>query len=119
MDGRGAGRQDADSASTSRARSTSHTTSRQHKLPNADRASNLSCMEIADSARKHGIADEDIQHAIGLPMRYVAEEGETDRILIIGPDRTGRPLELIVIDLDGDATVIHAMSLRRKFYRYL
>ena len=43
-----------------------------------------------------------------------------DRIGFIGVDRSGRHLELVVLDPDGDEpTVIHAMALRPKFYRYL
>lgn len=74
-------------------------------------------MEIAGSARRHGVDDEDIRHAVRVPFRRV-RQGD-DRVLIIGPDRTGRLLEVVVIDPEGDPAVIHAMSLRRKFYDYL
>lgn len=74
-------------------------------------------MEIAESARAHGVADEDIRHAVRIPFRRVAQG--TDRVLIIGPDRVGRLLEVVVIDPEDDPAVIHAMPLRRKFYRYL
>lgn len=51
-------------------------------------------MEIGSSARKHG-DDEDIQHAWADAMRLVEYDymGE-DRLLVIGPDRHGRLLEL-------------------------
>jgi hypothetical protein len=42
-----------------------------------------------------------------------------DRLLIIGPDRTGRLLEVVVIDPERDPAVIHAMPLRRKFYDHM
>lgn len=75
-------------------------------------------MEIADSARKHGVADADILHAIAVPMRQI-RQGE-DRVLIIGADRGGRLLEVVVIDPDtDDPAVVHAMALRRKFHRFL
>ncbi len=75
-------------------------------------------MEIADSARKHGIADADIRHAIQIPFRTVAHGN--NRVLIIGPDIRGRLLEIVVLDPDSDEpAVIHAMPLRRKFYDYL
>lgn len=75
-------------------------------------------MEIADSARKHGIADADIWHAYRVPFRRIHQHDERD--LIIGADRNGRLLELVVIYDDGDpAAVIHAMELRRSFYRFL
>lgn len=73
-------------------------------------------VEIADSARKHGITDQDILHAIQVPFREI-QQG--DRLLIIGADRTGRLLEIVVLDPDDEPTVIHAMPLREKFYRYL
>ena len=75
-------------------------------------------MDIADSARKHGVLDEDILHAIRLPIRLVPGPG---RDLVIGADRTGRLLEVVVIDddEDGEPIAIHAMPLRPKFYPYL
>ena len=56
-------------------------------------------MEIADSARKHGIADEDIRHAVRVEFRAISQG---DRLLIIGADRAGRLLEIVVLDPDGD-----------------
>lgn len=75
-------------------------------------------MDIADSARKHGVLDEDILHAIRLPIRVVPGAG---RDLVIGADRTGRLLEIVVLDDDpeDEPIVIHAMLLRPKFYPYL
>ena len=37
----------------------------------------------------------------------------------IGADRSGRLLEVVVLDDDGQPVVIHAMVLRRKFYDQL
>jgi hypothetical protein len=71
-------------------------------------------MEIADSARKHGVEDDDIRHAVRHAVRAVLHG---DRILYIGPDRTARLLEVIV--LDDEDVAIHAMQLRPKFYDYL
>jgi len=56
-------------------------------------------VEIADSARKHGVRDEDIDHAVGNPLRVIAGEG---RDLVIGADRSGRLLEVVVLDDDPD-----------------
>lgn len=73
---------------------------------------------IADSARKHGVADEDMLHALRLPLRLV-RQGD-DRVLYIGADADGRLLEIVVLDAESDEpAVIHAMPLRPKFYRYL
>ncbi len=72
-------------------------------------------MEIADSARKHGIADVDIVHAVRNAIRVVSQD---DRDLYIGADRSGRLLEVVIL---GKRTpvAVHAMVLRRKFYDQL
>jgi hypothetical protein len=82
------------------------------------RQGNLVVVEIADSARKHGVADEDIEHAVRNPLRVVPGIG---RDLIIGAGRSGQLLEVVVLDDDPEeeAVVIHAMRLREKFHDYL
>ena len=76
-------------------------------------------MEIAGSARKHGIADRDILHAIAVPLRQI-RQGDGDRVLIIGADVAGRLLEVVVLDPDSEEpVVIHAMEVRRTFRRFL
>jgi hypothetical protein len=76
-------------------------------------------MQVADFARKHGIADADIEHAVRMQLRAVRQSA--DRTLLIGADRTGRLLELVLLDAtDAEpACVIHAMELRPKFYKFL
>lgn len=75
-------------------------------------------VQIADSARKHGVLDEDILHALRNPLRVVAGSG---RDLIIAADRAGRLLEVVVLDDDPteEPVVIHAMLLRPKFRNHL
>lgn len=73
-------------------------------------------MEIADNARKHSVADEDIEHAVRNAIRVVSQG---DRDLYIGADRTGRLLEVVTLDDDGQPVAIHAMALRPKFYEHL
>ena len=77
-------------------------------------------MEVTPSARKHGVEDADIQHAWRNAMRLVEYEylGE-DRLLVIGPDRQGRLLELVAVPAQAPVRVIHADRLRPKFYDYL
>lgn len=91
----------------------------QLRLRYRPRLSNISCVEIADSARRHGIADADIRHAMRMPMRYIRQSN--DRVLVLAPDRNGRILELVVLDAtdDEDEVVIHAMPMRPKFQRFL
>jgi len=80
-------------------------------------------MEIRDSARRHGIADPDIQHVIDNAVAAGPVETNVDQIdgvLYIGPDRRGRMLEVITVDdLDDGEVVIHAMKLRNAYERYL
>ena len=73
-------------------------------------------MEIADSAHRHGISDADILSALRAEFRTYRQG---DRLLVIGADTSGRLLELVVLDPNEDAVVIHAMPLRRKFYDLL
>jgi len=70
-------------------------------------------VEIAQSARRHGVADQEIRAAVSVPLRVVRQGG--DRVLVIGADSAGRLLEVVVLD----PVAIHAMPLRPKFYRYL
>lgn len=45
---------------------------------------------------------------------------DDDLTMLIGPARDGTPLEIGVLDLNGDdAVVIHAMRLRPKFYQFI
>ena len=60
-------------------------------------------VEIHRSARRHGVDDDDITHAIA--HRLVIDDlgEEPDRWLVIGPDRAGNLLEIVVlISSDGD-----------------
>lgn len=68
------------------------------------------------TARKHGVADLDIEHAVRNAIRVVSQG---DRDLYIGADRAGRLLEVVVLDDDGEPVAIHAMALRRTFYKLL
>jgi uncharacterized DUF497 family protein len=77
-------------------------------------------VEIAESARKHRISDRDIEHAVKHPVRIVPRDNNyADRLLVIGPDTTGRLLEVVVVPADDPQRVIHADVLRSKFYDYL
>lgn len=71
---------------------------------------------IADSARKHGVSDKDMLHAA---RHAIAEVGQGDRVLLIGAGCDGSLLEVVVLDPDTEPVLIHAMTLRPKFYTYL
>lgn len=77
-------------------------------------------MEIHPSARHHGVADEDVLHAVEYSL-VVDDIGEDpDRWLVIGPDRAANLLEIIVvITAEGDELIIHAMPLRALYRKLL
>ena len=75
-------------------------------------------MRIGGPAWKHGVPEPDIHHAIRLAIRRVTMD--EDLTMLIGPTEQGVLLEIGVLDIDGDdPVVIHAMQLRRKFYKFL
>ena len=72
-------------------------------------------VEIAKSARRHGLRDEDILHAVALLQVVVDVEADSRRpkVLVIGPDRAGNLLELIAVELTGERLLVfHVMPLR-------
>jgi hypothetical protein len=77
-------------------------------------------VEIHSSARRHGIADDDILHAIEHSL-VVDDLGEDpDRWLVIGPDRASNLLEVVVlVTAEGDELIIHAMPLRAAYRKLL
>jgi hypothetical protein len=79
-------------------------------------------VEIHPSARKHGVADADIRHAVA----HRLYEGELDedehprRVLYLGPDRAGNLREIVAIERDdGSELAIHAMKMQRKYEQLL
>ena len=75
-------------------------------------------MEIHPSARKHGIADEDIEHAAAYAM--VIEDQDDDMRLYLGPARTADLLEVVtIVRDDGSELAIHAMKMRARYRRLL
>lgn len=73
-------------------------------------------MDIEPSARKHGVADDDMIHAFRTHWKAY-ETDDPGVTMFIGPTRSGDPLEVgVVIDDDG-AAIIHAMRARPKFLK--
>ncbi len=71
-------------------------------------------MEIHPSARRHGIADEDMEHAV--PHAMAIDDQGDDTRLYLGPARNTDLLEVVtIIRDDGSDLVIHAMKMRRKY----
>jgi hypothetical protein len=70
---------------------------------------------IAESARKHGVSDEDMLHAYAHPFRvFDLDEGFT---MIIGPNRTAIIFEVGVVEGVNASVIVHAMRAREKFLR--
>jgi uncharacterized DUF497 family protein len=73
-------------------------------------------VEIADSARKHGISDDSIVHAWenAIKLAEFEYDGE-ERLFVIGPDSSGNLL-LVAVPMVEPTRIIHADRLRPKFY---
>jgi hypothetical protein len=65
---------------------------------------------IADSARRHDLADEDIRHAWRnqLGAKYY-DDGFT---MAVGPSRSADLLEVGTVDADDGLVIVHAMRVR-------
>jgi hypothetical protein len=75
-------------------------------------------VEIHPSARKHGVDDGDIEHAIENAMSIDDQDDETR--LYLGPARDAELLEVVtIVREDGSELVIHAMKMRPKYRRLL
>lgn len=75
-------------------------------------------VEIHSSARKHGVGDEDIEHAVENAMSI--DDQEDDTRLYLGPARDAELHEVVTISReDGSELVIHAMKMRPKYRRLL
>ncbi len=74
---------------------------------------------IIGSARRHGVPDDDIRHAmdhLAFMDNDADAEAGIDAVLALGPDRAGLPLELaLVVGDDGNVVVVHAMRMRAKY----
>jgi len=72
---------------------------------------------IEQTARKHGVTDDDMRHAIThrLHVSELPTDDDSERVLVLGPDRAGNPLELVALLVDDGAVVIHAMALRARY----
>ncbi len=70
---------------------------------------------IAESARRHGISDEDMLHAYAHPIRvFELEEGLT---MVIGANNAAILIEVGVVDGTVAPVIVHAMKARDKFLR--
>ena len=68
---------------------------------------------IASSARKHGIVDEDMLHAVRNAIRV--EDLGDGLTMFTGPARDATLLEVGVADSDSGPVIVHADTARRKY----
>ena len=73
------------------------------------------------SARRHGVADDDIRHAIVHAVHSDDIDPEPPvRRLHLGPDRSGNMLEVVTLHFDdGGVLAIHAMKMTKQYWRLL
>lgn len=76
-------------------------------------------VEIRPSARKHGVSDDDIRHAIDNATAAITRPEQPDFTMLIGPDASARLLEVGIIETDDQDYVIHAMTARNKYLAML
>jgi len=75
-------------------------------------------VQIHSSARKHGVDEKDIRHAIENAMAI--DDQDDDTRLYLGPARNTELLEVVtLVRQDGSELVIHAMTMRPKYRRLL
>jgi len=68
------------------------------------------------SAFKHGIKEADIHWAFSTARYDLPVEGDEEKRLLIGFDKSGNPLEIMYNELeDGRINVFHAMPCRGIF----
>lgn len=74
-------------------------------------------MRVKSSARKHGISDDDMRHAIRKQVyREERERDGTMQVFMIGPAYDGRLLEIVATPAPFPVQIIHADNLRSNLY---
>jgi hypothetical protein len=68
---------------------------------------------IASSARKHGIGDEDMLHAVRNAIRV--EDLDDGLTMFTGPARDATLLEVGVVDSNSGPVIVHADLAKRKY----
>jgi hypothetical protein len=69
---------------------------------------------ILPSARRHGIDDDAIRHAVTHAFDRFPQDGFE---MVVGADHSGRLIEVAVRDEAGHLVAFHAMPARPKFLR--
>jgi predicted aldo/keto reductase-like oxidoreductase len=72
---------------------------------------------VLPSARRHGVADESMIHALRNPVSFEAAQGDHDLEMVVGADESGRLLEVGFATTDDQIVIVHAMPARPKYLR--
>ena len=74
-------------------------------------------IEILPTARKHGVSDDDIRHALSNAVFDYPHRGDHEVTMAIGPARNGVTMLEVgyLMTQDGLLVVIHAMRARRRY----
>jgi hypothetical protein len=74
-------------------------------------------IDILATARKHGVADEDILHALRNAVFDYPDQGDHELTMAVGPARNGVTMLEVgyLMSEEGRLVVVHAMRARRKY----
>ena len=76
-------------------------------------------MQILPSARRHGITDDDIRHAIDNAIAAINAPHQPDFVMLIGPSATLTLLEVGVLSAEDNDYAIHARRARTKYLKMI
>jgi len=75
---------------------------------------------ILDSARKHGISDDDMLDIVEDPVAYYRLRAEPLKLLLLGFDSKARAIEVITdTGVDGQVLIIHANKITKENMKLL
>lgn len=69
---------------------------------------------ILEPAFRHGVAEEDMLHALRFELHHVVQED--GMVMFVGPDRQGVLIEVGVLEWFGIFAIAHAMRPAREKY---
>ena len=83
------------------------------RLPSTESQGNLPLFLIAESARRHGVADDDMVHAATYAIRgHDLGDGFS---MLVGPGHDAQLLEVGVVSSVAGHRIVHAMPARTQF----
>lgn len=87
------------------------------RLVKSPSGNNTCHIRMRGSAFRHGRTMADIEHALSFAVAVVVLADGVS--MFLGPDQSGRVLEVGVIVRDGEEQVLHAMTISRKYEKHL